>query len=161
MNEFFDNLGKVAKDAAKVAMKVSGDAVELTKASVNIKLDEAKRENLYREIGKIIYELYKIDVLVLPGESADAVIDLCKCVDELEKAINDQKVKAAGISNKKFCINCGEKVEKAYKFCYLCGAKQPEIVEECDDEECCCCDCEADDNASEDSCCGDTEDCCD
>lgn len=151
VNEFFDNLSKAAKDAAKRAMKVSGDAVELTKASVNIKLDEAKRDNLYKEIGKSVHELHKKNIETVVGADAAPVVDLCKCIDEIETAINDQKAKTASISNKKFCINCGEKVDKNYIFCYACGAKQPEIIEE--EEECCCC-CESENNS--DSCCDDS-----
>ena len=166
MNEFFDNLGKAAKDAAKMAMKVSGDAVELTKASLNIKLDESKRDILFKEIGKIVYDLHQKNILAFIAENvgveenAKAINDLCKCVDEIEQAINEQKTKAASISNKKFCINCGEKVDKTYKFCYSCGAKQPEIVE----EECDCCDEETDSCCDESSCdcgCEADEDCCD
>ena len=162
MNEFFDNLSKAAKDAAKVAMKVSGDAVELTKASLNIRMDEAKRENLYTEIGKIVHELHKKNIVILPEECSETVRDLCLCVDEIETAINEQKTKAAGISNKKFCVNCGTKVDKSYIFCYSCGAKQPEIIEEEAEEECCCCcDCEGEtDSCCADSCCED-ESCCD
>jgi len=163
MNEFFDNLSKAAKDAAKVAMKMSSDAVEFTKASVNIKIDETKRDSLYKEIGKITYGFYKSNnfmkpFIVMPTtEDNDTLIALCKCIDEIEKAIQEEKAKAANISNKKYCVNCGEKVDKSFNFCYLCGAKQPEIVEE---EECCCC--EADEE--EESCCccevDESESCC-
>ena len=43
MNDFLDNLGKVMNETAKKAIKVSGDVVELTKTSLNIKFDEVKR----------------------------------------------------------------------------------------------------------------------
>jgi len=130
MNDFWDNLGKALNEAANKAIKASGDAVELTKASLNIKFDEIKRENFFKEIGRIIYAGYKSD----PDGVCAEILDFCKCIDEVEKDIEDQIIKAAHIKNKKFCVNCGIQLEKSANYCYSCGAKQPETVE----EECCC-----------------------
>ena len=58
MNDFLDNLSKAVNETAKKAMKVSGDVVELTKTSLNIKFDEIKRESFFKEIGKIVYNSY-------------------------------------------------------------------------------------------------------
>jgi hypothetical protein len=155
MNDFLDNLGKAVGETAKKAIKASGDVVELTKTSLNIKFDEAKRENFYREIGKLVYGAYKDS----PESIAGDVIDFCRCIDEIELSINSQKAKAAGIKNKKYCVNCGVILCKIANYCYSCGAKQPEIVEEDEDEKeneneggCCCC-------GEEDEDCGSAEDC--
>jgi len=171
MNDFLDNLGKVMNETAKKAMKVSGDVVELTKTSLNIKFDEVKRESFFKEIGKIVYANYKDS----PDFVSDEILDFCKCIDEIENSISAQKAKAAEIKNKKFCVNCGKVLGKSVNYCYSCGAKQPEIFFEEEDgdenEEGCCCGCSDDDgddgccdgssdcNASAD-CCGDDDDCC-
>jgi len=156
MNDFFDNFSKVMGKTAKKAIKASGDMVELTKTSLNIKFDEIKRESFFKEIGKIVYNTYKDS----PGSASDEILDFCKCIDELENSINCQKAKAAKIKNKKFCVNCGAALPKAFKFCYSCGAQQPEIVEEDEeDDDCCFCCC-----SSDDDCCDDDEkdeSCCD
>ncbi|MCL2772871.1 MAG: zinc ribbon domain-containing protein [Oscillospiraceae bacterium] len=138
MNDFWDNFSKLANETAKKAMKASGDVVELTKTSLNIRLDEIKRESFFKEIGKIVYNTYKNS----PGSASDEVLDFCKCIDEIENSINSHKSKAAQIKNKKFCVNCGAQLPKEVTYCYSCGAKQPEIIEEdescCDDDSCCC-----------------------
>ena len=137
MNDFWDNLSKAVNDAACMAIKVSGDAVELTKTSLNIKFDEIKRDSFFKEIGRAVYEAYKAN----PESAGAEVLDFCKCIDELEDNIGEQKVKAAGIKNKKFCVNCGVQLLKSVNYCYSCGAKQPVIVEDgccCDDEPDCC-----------------------
>ena len=137
MNDFLDNFSKVVNETAKKAMKASGDVVELTKTSLNIKMDEIKRESFFKEIGKIVYNTYKSS----PGSASDEVLDFCKCIDEIENSINSHKSKAAQIKNKKFCVNCGAQLPKEVNYCYSCGAKQPEIIEEeetCCDDDCCC-----------------------
>ena len=146
MNDFLDNWGKVVNETAKKAIKASGDFVELTKTSLNIKFDEVKRESFFKEIGKIIYGNYKDD----PGSASGGILDFCKCIEEIENSITAQKTKAAGIKNKKFCVNCGATLGKSVNYCYSCGEKQPEIPEE--DEEDCCCGCD-----ENDGCCGENE----
>ena len=146
MNDFLDNLGKVVNETAKKAIKASGDVVELTKTSLNIKFDEVKRESFFKEIGKIVYSTYKAS----PESVSDDTLDFCKCIDEIEDAIISQKSKAAEIKNKKFCVNCGISLPKVVNYCYSCGSKQPEIVEEPEDEDCCCCGGDSNDS----DCCG-------
>ena len=155
MNDFLDNLGKVVNETAKKAIKVSSDAVDITKTSLNIKFDEVKRESFFKEIGKSVYKSYKAS----PENVSDDVLDFCKCIDEIETAINSQKTKVAQMQNKKFCVNCGKSLDKSVNYCYSCGAKQPEIVEE---ESCCCCggsDNDGSNDSNEDCGCGcDTDD---
>ena len=162
MNDFLDNLGKVANETVKKAMKASGNVLELTKTSLNIKFDEAKRDSFFKEIGKILYNGYKNS----PESVVDEVLDFCKCIDEIENSISAQKAKVAQIQNKKFCVDCGATLWKSVNYCYSCGAKQPEIID--DDFGCCCggedeesCDC-GEENESEDCCGGDSNDsgCC-
>jgi len=147
MNEFLDNLGKVMNETAKKAIRASGDVVELTKTSLNIKFDEVKRESFFKEIGKIIYCNYKDS----PASASDDVLDFCRCIEEIENAISAQKAKAADIQNKKFCVNCGVILAKPVNYCYSCGTKQPEIIEEpeIEEESCCDCGCESDEAEAE------------
>ena len=149
MNDFLDNFGKVMGETAKKAIKASGDVVELTKTSLNIKFDEIKRESFFKEIGRIVYNAYKIS----PESANNEIFDFCKCIEEIENSINNQKAKAAGIKNRKFCVHCGIILCKSVNYCHSCGAKQPEIINEedccdcgCQDGEPCECDCECEDD---------------
>jgi len=154
MNDFLDNLGKVVNETAKKAIKASGNVLELTKTSLNIKFDEAKRDSFFKEIGKIIYGTYKES----PESAADEILEFCKCIDEIEESINTQKAKAASIKNKKFCVDCGTILAKPVNYCYSCGAKQPEIIEE-EEESCDCC-CSSDDDCGDEAECEDSAECC-
>ena len=154
MNDFLDNLSKAVNETAKKAMKASGNVVELTKTSLNIKFDEVKRDSFFKEIGRRIYNTYKVS----PESAVDEVLEFCKCIEEIEISINSQKAKVAAIQNKKFCVDCGMTLGKSLNYCFSCGAKQPEIIEE-DEEDCCCCCCDE----TEENCCeseSETEDCC-
>jgi len=153
MNDFLDNLSKAVNETAKKAIKASGDVVELTKTSLNIKFDEVKRESYFREIGKIVYDAYKDS----PESITDEILEFCQCIDELESEIEAQKVKAASIKNKKFCVNCGVILGKTVNFCYSCGAKQPEIAEDEDEE--CGCGCGCEDEPADDCCCEEEAEC--
>jgi len=153
MNDFLDSLGKVMNETAKKAIKASGDVVELTKTSLNIKFDEVKRESFFKEIGSIVYDTYKASGLP-EGVLSDEVLEFCKCIDEIEAAICAQKAKAAEIKKKKFCVNCGQSLYKTFNFCFACGATQPEIPDD-EDEEICTCGCQD----GEPCTCGDDCDC--
>jgi hypothetical protein len=135
MNDFWDNLGKAVNEAACKAIKASGDAVELTKTSLNIKFDEIKRDSFFKEIGKMVYENYKANP---DSTCCENVKEFCMCIAEIDASIGESKVRAAHLVNKKFCEDCGIKLDKKANFCYSCGAKQPIIIEE-EQEECCCC----------------------
>jgi len=150
MNDFLDNLGKTVNETAKKAMKASGNFLELTKTSLGIKFDEAKRDSFFREIGKIVYGGYKKSPNGIPEE----ILDFCACIDEIEISIRAQKAKAADIKNKKYCSDCGVILLKSVNFCYSCGAKQPAIIEEA--EECCCCP-DAPEAEAEECCCNEGE----
>ena len=171
MSDFFDNLGKMINETSKQAVKVSGDVFELTKTSVNIKLDEMKKESLFKEIGKLAYAAYKEN----PEAANENIADLCFCIDELESSIAAQKCKTAALKNKKFCVRCGSRLNLEMLFCPYCGQQQPEIasfndcceaencdcgIDDCtcgckDGKECTCNkNCTCDDNCGEETKCG-------
>jgi hypothetical protein len=162
MNDFLDNLGKTVNETAKKAMKASGDFLELTKTSLSIKFDEAKRDGYFRAIGKIIYGEYRES----PESASEEIAGFCACITEIENSIKAQKAKAADIKNKKYCPECGVILAKTVNYCYSCGAKQPEIAAEEEAECCCCCCadepecCESDEAEEGESCCEDDSCCC-
>jgi len=143
MSDFLDNLGKVLNNAACKAVKASGDAVELTKTSVNIKLDEIKCENYFKEIGRVVYEQYK----EMPDSASAEALVYCKCIDELEEGICEKRIKAAKLKGKKYCAECEILLDDIASFCYSCGEKQPETVAAC-----CGCENEADTCCEDGSC---------
>lgn len=177
MNDFFENITKTVNKTTKKAMKISGNMIELTKTSLNMKYDEAKKGNFYAEIGRTVYEKYTRN----PQTADEEIIGFCQCIDEINETINTQKLTLAKIQKQKFCPACGQKLDKSIVFCFACGEKQPEIPPEedetddcCSDGDCCCGeenaddDCKCNDDKTDDNCgcnddgCGCNDDnCCD
>jgi len=156
-NEFLENITKTVNKTTKKALKASGEIIDLTKAAINIKMEEAKKESFYLEIGRLMFDKFKDDSDSVPEE----IVDFCKCIDEIDSNINALKIFTAKIKNQKFCASCNVKLDLNDPFCYKCGEKQPEIVieeeEDCDCEPECCCDESAE---SEEDCgcgCGDED----
>lgn len=145
MNDFFENITKTVNKTTKKAMKISGNMIELTKTSVNMKFDEAKKENFYKEIGRTVYAKYTQN----PQVADEDIIGFCQCIDEINNTLNAQKLALAKIQKQKFCPACGQKLDKAIVFCFTCGEKQPEIPPEEDETDDCCC--------NDDCCCGGEE----
>ena len=125
MNDFFDSFGKAVNDTAKQAIKVSGEMYEYTKASLNIKFDEVKCDNYFREIGKILYSSYKEDSSAVSGD----VRGFCESIDELEESIKEQRKKIAVLKRQKFCTACGHNLAESMTFCPVCGARQDDGAE--------------------------------
>ena len=125
MSDFLHNLGQAVNETAHKAFQASSEAVELAKLSVNIKLDESKKSNIFKEIGKFIYAEYKSD----PESANPDIVEFCKCIDELDAVICDQKVRAAKLRKQKFCPGCGAKLDLNMSFCPGCGIRQPEMTE--------------------------------
>lgn len=170
MNDFFESITKTVNKTTKKAMKISGNMIELTKSSLNIKFDEAKKENFYKEIGMAVYEKYTKN----PQTADEEILGFCQCIDEINETINAQKLTLAKIQKQKFCPACGQKLDKSIVFCFTCGEKQPEIPAEEEEENCCsgndcCCNeekpednCECNDESCEcnDDSCGCNDDNC-
>ena len=149
MNDFLDNVGKTLNGAARKVAKVSSDAVDLTKTSLDIKLDEIKRDNLFKGIGCAVYGSYKRGVSTA---YTDDVMVLFKLIEEIESDIGEKKVKAAALKNKKYCVRCGIILDKIARYCHYCGSKQSPLSGAPGSEPCGCgcetdpCTCESETN---------------
>ncbi|GHV11867.1 hypothetical protein FACS1894219_03740 [Clostridia bacterium] len=155
MSDFLDNVGKVVNETAKKAIKASGEVVDLTKTSINIKLGEVTRETFFRQIGKIVYTDYKKS-----SESVSVdIAEICKEIDIVEAEIKLQKDRAAVIRRKKFCVNCGTQIGKDVNYCYSCGARQSDPDSDIDiAEDSCGCGCCHTDESESDKTGGDDKD---
>jgi len=123
---FIDSLSKIGKtisEGAASAAKKSGELVEITKINLTISGEEDKIKNLYTEIGKHVVNKHE------NGENVDTdLLDYCKQVDDLNKAISELKNKIIELKNAKICSGCGCEIEKETMFCPKCGTKQENLV---------------------------------
>ena len=121
---FFDNLGKKASAAYDAtAEKTSKIAKE---AKLRMKMNENKSEinNIYKEIGKKVYEKHVID------ENINIKTELeeeCKKIDVLTEEIETCLKSILELKEKKQCEQCHTEIDLDATFCPKCGAKQPEI----------------------------------
>ena len=121
---FFDNLGKKASAAYDAtAEKTSKIAKE---AKLRMKMNENKSEinNIYKEIGKKVYEKHVID------ENINIKTELeeeCTKIDVLTAEIETCLKSILELKEKKQCEQCHTEIDLDATFCPKCGAKQPEI----------------------------------
>ena len=125
--DFFEKLGKKVTETYKVASEKTNKVAAETKIRMKMSDNKSKINDIYKEIGKKVYEKFALDGNLDIKEDIEnelnRIKELSEEIVELEKQILD-------LADKKECINCKAKLEKKAKFCPECGTEQPEIVEE-------------------------------
>lgn len=110
--------GRAAENAANIASKKAGEALETTKLTlVNFDLN-TDIEMLYREIGKLVY-------LTHEGEDIDpeCITDKIALIDEKFAKIEANKRQIAYRKTVAACPDCGKECKKDDAFCSACGYK--------------------------------------
>ena len=112
MERFFSEL----KSRMNVAVKKSGELVELTK----IKLAGGDTKNAiklnYEKLGELAYLAAKGDDM--SGGEAEALVVK---IDELRELLAQQEAKLAELANKKICPHCEKVCQDEAAFCPACG----------------------------------------
>lgn len=116
----FEDFTRRFSETAKVAAKKSGELVEVAKLNLGIVSEEEKIKKEYIYIGKLIYEMHTEEEELPEGFS-----EHCERIDSYEDSIKELKLKIYKIKNIKLCPSCNTEIEKGFKFCPKCGAKQP------------------------------------
>ena len=110
--------GRAAENAANIASKKAGEALETTKLTlVNLDLN-TDIEMLYREIGKLVY-------LTHEGEDIDpeCITDKIALIDEKFAKIAANKRQIAYRKTISVCPDCGKECKKEDAFCSAGGYK--------------------------------------
>ncbi len=110
--------GKAAENAACVAGKKAGEALETTKLTLkNFDLN-TDIEMLYREIGRLVY-------LTHEGEEIDpeCITDKIALIDEKFAQIEANKKQITYRKTVALCPECGKECKKEDAFCSACGYK--------------------------------------
>ncbi|SRR5690606_3794589 len=119
--EGFSKFTKSIEQGAKTASKMAGDTMEVTKLKKVIYDNKVKLDELYKEIGKKVYEGHK------KSNMEEAILtDICKDIDNINDEIDKANDKILEIKNIKRCPNCGAQLAKDVQFCPDCGTKQGE-----------------------------------
>lgn len=121
--EFFDKLGKKASEAYRITADKTGKIAKETKLKIKMGDLKSKINDIYEEIGKIVYEKH------VKKEEIDIEKDLieqCTNIDVMSDEIEALLKECLELKDKKQCSKCFTEIEKDAKFCPHCGMKQEE-----------------------------------
>ena len=123
--DFFEKLTKKASETYKTAAEKTNKLANETKLKLKMNDCKSKINDLYKEIGRKVYEKYTLDGnLDIKADIETELNNIQSLVDEI-KSCEKQMLE---LSNIKECINCNSQMEMSARFCPVCGAEQPEIV---------------------------------
>ncbi|MDP4145213.1 MAG: hypothetical protein Q8936_12150 [Bacillota bacterium] len=91
-----NNVIKTVEDSASVVAKKSGELVELSKLTISANSEKAKIEEIYAEIGKVVYDKFKANIYIDPD-----LLDKCNEVKSIESDIEDMNVKILELKKQK------------------------------------------------------------
>ena len=115
---FGDNLKKIFSDTAKIAVKKSGEIIESAKTKYTEFDIQSSIDNLYKDLGKIVYTGYKSD-----EDESDTITSLCDEIEVNISELSDLKNKSEGFSYSIVCPSCSKGCDPKSSFCPYCGEK--------------------------------------
>lgn len=121
---FFDNLGKKASAAYDATAEKTSKIAKEAKLRMKINEDKSEINNIYKEIGKKVYEKH------VREENIDIKAELeeeCTKLDVLSAEIETCLKSILELKEKKQCEQCHTEIDLDATFCPKCGAKQPEM----------------------------------
>ena len=124
---FIDEVLFMAKSAADVASKKTGEVVEIGRLHYQIKQAEWDLEKAYAKLGAIAYESRR------GGEDLGEALDLAmEEIDSLKKRSVEMEEALRVYKKVKKCEKCGQENESNALYCIKCGAPlgPPETVAE-------------------------------
>lgn len=125
--DFLNKLGDIANKTYKNASQKTGEIAKEAKIKMKMNENKSKINDLYEEIGKIVYQKH------INGEDIKIKEDLntyCNQIDELSKEIEKCQEEVLSLKNKRICENCYAEIELSSKYCPHCGFEQAEEKKE-------------------------------
>lgn len=119
--DFFDKLGKTASKTYNMAAEKTGKLAREAKLKIVMSENKSKIEDLYLQIGKVIYENHIREEKQHAKEEVEAYLSK---IDDLAQKIEEARKEILTLSDKKQCPNCSKEIEKESNYCPNCGVKQ-------------------------------------
>lgn len=121
--EFFNKIGKKASEAYDATAKKTGELAKEAKLRMKINENKSNINDLYKEIGKKVYEKHvREDDVCIKSE----IEEECSKIDALSAEIEESLKSILELKNKKQCIKCHAELDLDAVFCSKCGERQPE-----------------------------------
>lgn len=112
-----DKTSKAATRAVESAGKAAGGMAQATKLNLQIFDLNTECEVLYKEIGKLVYDIH------LGTEVAsDAMDSYLERLDDTRARVEELRAQLAGLKQTVSCPVCGKTCSREAAFCALCGA---------------------------------------
>ena len=121
--DFWNKLTKKASETYKGASEKTNKIAKETKLRLKISENKSKINDLYKEIGKKIYQKHVAEEDVNVREDIKEEIEN---IDNLAHEIEDYEKEIWSLKDSKQCPKCKSKIDKDATFCPTCGEKQPE-----------------------------------
>lgn len=113
---FFNDIGKKTTETTNKIAKE-------TKLKMKISENKGKVSDIYKEIGKMVYEKHLREENVV---IKDEILEECSKLDELCKEIEEAKKEILKLNKKRMCQKCYAEINIEDQFCPKCGEKQTE-----------------------------------
>ena len=117
---FFNDFGKKTTEATS---KLTKEA----KLKLKINDNKSKINDLYKEIGKKVYE-YRVREEAF--NIREVLSEECDKIDTLANEIEEARLEILKLNNKRQCPKCSTELDKNAAFCSKCGERLEEIAEE-------------------------------
>lgn len=123
MQDFFENVKAQTKKIADTAEKITKTSIKKTSETVSVlKLKYAIKDidsdidNIYKELGKMVYQEYKNG-----AEFEGEYLEKCEKIDDFSSEIKLLNTKIAELGNKSICPECKKYNDANAKYCSFCG----------------------------------------
>ncbi len=111
---------KQARDSTVSSLQKTNKILQLNS---HIHREEKKINNMYTEMGKKLYDLYKENAL----EEFEAEF---QAIGAAYARMNDLQVQLRDVRGVRVCPSCKSEVDAAERFCPNCGCKMPDVMDE-------------------------------
>jgi hypothetical protein len=117
--DFFDKLSKKASDTYKVTAEKTTKIAKETKLKLEISNYKSNMEDLYKIVGKKIYQKYAAQEEMQLEDIQDELNKL----DTISEKIDIANKEIMSLKDKIKCQNCNYEMSEEYEYCPKCGTK--------------------------------------
>ena len=124
--DFFDKLSKKASETYKVTAEKTTKIAKETKLKLEISNYKSNMEDLYKIVGKKIYQKYAAQEEMQLEDIQDELNKL----DTISEKIDIANKEIMSLKDKIKCQNCNYEMSEEYEYCPKCGTKIKQKIAE-------------------------------
>lgn len=129
--DILNKIGKKASETYKVTAEKTSKLAKEAKLRMKMNENKSDIEDLYKKIGKKVYEKHITDENI---NIMDLLEEEITKIDVLSDDIENILKEIMSLKDVKQCSNCYEKIDKAANYCPNCGAEQEQFATDNEEE---------------------------